>query len=339
MKNRSSLTSAAYKGWSNPAGDTFFQNQRQSADNADPKLARVFFHLMRRIGEELHSSTDAFAVPRTPGKAPKILDMCMAPGGFLSTALSKCRGSTAVAFTLPPSDGGHDVLLSKALENRVQTRYADITMFAMDMGMKTIPASHPDKANFLPRQLEPTRVFDLIICDGQVLRTHKRLEYRENREARRLSATQFAIGLRHLRVGGTMIILLHKLDSYETANLIRSFGEFSKVHLFKPTSGHTKRSSFYMVASNVQSQHPAALDAIEQWKQQWNVATFGTDEGYLELLRGDLRQVDVLLEKFGPELVQMGKGVWQTQADALEKAPFIRDHGGAAIAPSSSHNN
>ncbi|OAA69166.1 Ribosomal RNA methyltransferase RrmJ/FtsJ [Akanthomyces lecanii RCEF 1005] len=199
-------------------------------------------------------------------------------------------------------------------------------MFTKDKGMKTIPTSHPDAENFLPRQLEPTRVFDLVVCDGWVgcvLRTHKRLEYRENREARRLSTTQFAIGLKHLRVGGTMIILLHKLDSYETASLIHRFQEFSKVQLLKPTSGHTRKSSFYMVASNVQSQQPAALDAIEQWKQKWKVATFGKDEGYLELLRDDLNGVNVLLEMF----------------DALAKAPFIRNHGDAALAENSSHNS
>lgn len=136
-----------------------------------------------------------------------------------------------------------------------------------------------------------------------------------------------------------MIILLHKLDSYKTASLVHKFQEFSKVQLFKPTSGHTRKSSFYMVASNAQSQQPAAMDAIEQWKQKWKVVTFGTDEAYLELLRDDLNGVDVLLEKFGPDLVQMGKGVWQTQADALATAPFIRNHGDAALAENSSRNS
>ncbi|OAR01487.1 hypothetical protein LLEC1_03095 [Akanthomyces lecanii] len=322
------LAGLRQQGWSNPAGDTFFRNQRQSADNADSKLARIFFNLMQQIGEELHLNTDAFAARCTRGKAPKILDMCMAPGGFLSTALSKSPGSTAVAFTLPPSDGGHDILLSKRLDRRVQTRYADITMFAKDMGVDTIPTSHPDAANFLPRQLEPSRAFDLAICDGQVLRTHKRPEYREAREARRLSMTQFAMGLKHLRAGGTMVILLHKLDSYETASLVQTFGEFSSVKLFKPTKAHTRKSSFYMVASNVQSQQPAALEAIEQWKRKWRVATFGTNEEALELLRDDLKGVEVLLETFGADLVRMGKDVWQTQADALAKTSFIRNSAG-----------
>lgn len=280
---------------------------------------------MRRIGQELHLNTDAFAIKTADGKTPRILDMCMAPGGFLETALSNHPNSTAVAFTLPVLDGGHRVMLPKLLKGRVQMRYADITMFANDMGVESVPADHPDARNFLPRQLEPHHLFDLIICDGQVLRTQNRQAYRESREATRLSTTQLVIGLEHLRTGGTMIVLLHRLDAYETAKLIYTFHKFSKVRLFKPQMGHVKRSSFYMVASCVQSQDSTAKDAIEQWKQKWKIVTFKAEEDYVKLLRDDVEGVDMLLGTFGKQLAQLGKNVWQTQAGALAKSSFIRN--------------
>lgn len=279
---------------------------------------------MNKIGEELHRVTDAFGIrQQSKSTQPKILDMCMAPGGFLATALRKNPSARALAFSLPISNGGHKVLLPAA--SNVEKRFLDVTMMAEDMGSKEIPDNHPEAGRFLPQQFKPGQLFDLVLCDGQVLRTHERAPYREKREARRLTTTQLALGMEHLRPGGTMVVLLHKLERYDTANLLRTFSKISSVRSFKPERGHRIRSSFYMVATNVQSQHPDAIQAVEAWKSAWKVATFGTDGDYEQSIRVGGEDVGEMLAEFGADLVNMGRQAWRVQADALTRAPFIRN--------------
>ena len=123
---------------------------------------------MKRIGQELHDNTGAFKVQNT--SRPGILDMCMAPGGFLETVLKLNPGSRALGFTLPFSDGGHRVRLPNY--PHVTVEYLDITMLSSDMGVSSIPADHEDAKNFLPTPFDGKQEFDVVLCDGQVLRTH-----------------------------------------------------------------------------------------------------------------------------------------------------------------------
>ncbi|KAI1204464.1 uncharacterized protein F4807DRAFT_447313 [Annulohypoxylon truncatum] len=314
------------KGWDSPEGDVYFRQLRKAADEADENSAPFFYKLMRNLGNELHQSTNAFAIrrphPWEPRGRARILDMCMAPGGFLATALDKNPRAEALAFSLPISAGGHTVLVPSS--KTVEQRFLDITMLARDMGVEDIPEDHPDAGNFLPRQFEPDDLFDLVLCDGQVLRIHPRAPYRENREAKRLSFTQLALGLEHLRPGGTMIVLLHKIEAWDNVNLIWKFHQFSSVRIVKPKRGHAKRSSFYMVATNIRSRHPQAIQEINNWKRVWKVATFGSDDEYERVLLEGNVGVNELLEEFGPKLIDHGTGIWRIQADALEKAPFIQ---------------
>ncbi|KAH6868980.1 hypothetical protein B0T10DRAFT_501928 [Thelonectria olida] len=310
------------KGWSNPKGDAFFRKQRRNADESDEKTAVYFYNLMKIIGQELQDNTNAFALRTRSTKPPSILDMCMAPGGFLAKALSFNPNARALAFSLPASAGGHRVLLPRSLN--IEKRFLDITMLAEDMGVRTLPTEHPGVGGFLPRHLEPWQRFDLIICDGQVLRTHSRAFYREKREAVRLTATQLALGLEHVRLGGTMIVLFHKVEAWDTVTTLRRFHRFASVKLFKPKRGHATRSSFYMVATDIQSQGPEAIAAVERWKTIWRAATFGSDEEYECMLCEDELDAEELLRKFGSELVGLGREVWKVQADALAKASFIR---------------
>lgn len=278
---------------------------------------------MKQIAEELHATTDAFSLNPPCDRKPRILDLCMAPGGYLHTALQKAPGAEALAFSLPVSHGGHQVHLRQT--QGVECRLLDVTMLAADMGTDNIPASHPEFDGFIKRQLQPTERFDLVLCDGRVLRTHIRPEYRESQEAVRLHTVQLVLGLEHLEPLGTMVVLLHKLEAYRTVAVIRRFSTFSNVKLFKPSKFHCTRSSFYMVATHVQSQHDNAIQAIAEWKKMWNMTTFSTKEDYLRHAENAKKEEYLELESFGPELVRLGRHVWRIQRDALARAPFIRN--------------
>ncbi|KAJ5186803.1 hypothetical protein N7449_009797 [Penicillium cf. viridicatum] len=316
------LSDVRQQGWDAPDGDKYFANLRQNADKSDKQTAVYFYKFMKIIGHEIDKATNAFKIQLVDSTPPAILDICMAPGAFLEIALKKNPGSNALAFSLPVSCGGYRSRLASGLN--VERVFLDVTMLAADMDVDQIPGDHEDSKNFLPRQLDEGQLFDLVICDGQVLRQHSRAPYRESREARRLATTQLALGLQHLRPSGTMIVLLHRLEAWNITNLIWMFHKISSVRLFKPKKGHAKRSSFYIVATNVKSRHPEAVEAVKRWKEIWRIATFGSDEEYDKMGLDKDPSVETLVEDFGPELVKLGKPIWKIQANALAKAPFMK---------------
>lgn len=69
----------------------------------------------------------------------------------------------------------------------------------------------------------------------------------------------------------------------------------ASIRLFKPTKVHAKRSSFYMVATRVDSRSPQAVKAIEEWRETWKIATFGTDEEFKEVIRASEADVEDVL--------------------------------------------
>lgn len=48
------------------------------------------------------------------------------------------------------------------------------TMLAEDLGVREVPKEHPDATRFPPEQFQKDTVYDLVLCDGQVLRTQHR---------------------------------------------------------------------------------------------------------------------------------------------------------------------
>lgn len=284
---------------------------------------------MQRIGNQMQYETRALKISPLSKGDHMILDLCMAPGGYLKIALQNNPQAKAVALTLPVEDGGHHVLLEET--DRAETRFADVTMLAADMGVDAIPPGHPDADKFLPRQLPLGRVFDLVLCDGQVLRLHERSSYREKCEAVRLKLSQLVLGLERLKPGGTLVMLTHKPESWHTVQLMYALSKFARVQIFKPTVGHAKRSSFYLLVRRVQSDSPECLVAIERWKDMWKRATFpgeGDEADPAEAWEGYPWTAEEIIDDFGPELLKMSKWAWATQVKALEGAPFIR-RGGA----------
>jgi hypothetical protein len=135
------------------------------------RSAKFFSKMLQDVGKQLHSSTGALNVANPVGTQPRFLDLCMAPGAILSVAMKFNPGAIATAFSLPVAAGGHEVLFHN--NSNVKIELLDITMLAADMGVVSIPEDHVDAANFLPKQFDEGRVFDVVLCDGQVLRTQK----------------------------------------------------------------------------------------------------------------------------------------------------------------------
>jgi hypothetical protein len=67
----------------------------------------------------------------------------MAPGGFVEHFLEKCPGGFVDAVTLPEEEGGHQVLIPLDEKNgRIQVSFADVTMFASEIGADSVPPDH-----------------------------------------------------------------------------------------------------------------------------------------------------------------------------------------------------
>ncbi|KAF7548038.1 hypothetical protein G7Z17_g7311 [Cylindrodendrum hubeiense] len=310
------------KGWKSEKGDEYFQRQRRSADNASNNTANYFYGMMQKIGTELHRITKAFELSHISNQ-PAILDMCMAPGGFVASVLKKYPDAHVKAMSLPVERGGHEVLLKA--EN-LEVEFLDVTMLAGDMGItkEDIPVSHPDRDAFtIQRIFSAQEKFDLAFCDGQVLRTQQRSQWREPFEAYRLTKSQLALSLEHLKPGGTMVILLHKLEAWGSVKLLHTLSKFSNLKLFKHHRHHAMRSSFYAVAKNVQSDGELALEAIAEWKRAWKNASLGTKDERTRELKADSADAQEVLDDFGKTLVNMGRIIWTKQADALERASFM----------------
>jgi 23S rRNA U2552 (ribose-2'-O)-methylase RlmE/FtsJ len=235
--------------------------------------------MMQGIGRNIDEATGAFGISHD--ERVSVLDLCMAPGGFVQAVLN-CHPTAEVrAFSLPPDQGGHKVLLDRP--ERFQITFTDITMLAMDMGAtaEDIRVDFPEGSTFqLAQQIPEAKQFDIVFCDGQVLRTQPRADWREAREANRLLWTQLTLGLQHVKTGGTMVILLHHLESIGMIHLLRQLISTSNLQLFKPRKSHATRSSFYAIAKNVRKDGTLAGQMVETWKEKWKVATFGTQAQY-----------------------------------------------------------
>lgn len=283
------------------------------------------------IGKELNTVTGVLSFSPQTSSNLAVMDLCMAPGGFTTAALTHNPSAHVRAISLPVENGGHEIRFPNwQNDNRIMVKLLDITMLAAEMGVDIdteIPASHPDAGRFLPDRPFEGDEFDLIFCGGTLLRTHQRPEYRQHCEGTRLQTSQLVLAMGRVRQGGTLVVVLHRADTWSSASLMHVFCKFAEVKLFKPTKAHTKRSSFYMVARNVQSQNPDALRAVETWKKEWRVATLGgmTGQGPQEPLDEPLDEppdAEKFLTEFGKRLAQLSAPVFKIQADALRKAPW-----------------
>lgn len=324
------MTFLSFKGWEQKAGDEYFQQQRQRADTAKSWQCEIFYTMMKKLAFEMDTSTGVLSFTDNKGSKLQVLDLCMAPGGFSAAILALNPTASINGISLPRANGGHELLLPFGERDpRVCVFFTDITMLAAECGVdvEEIPEDHPDAVRLTSLRPYSDKNYDLVLCDGQVLRTHTRESYRDQCEPTRLTNAQLILALQRIKPGGTLIILLHNLNSFHSMMLIRSFCKFATVELFKPKRAHAIRSSFYMVAKDVKPHSAEAKIALEKYKSLWHNATFGHGVGVGKSAKddGDIVDFPAVLEDFGPTLAELGRGIWTIQADALEKAPFMRN--------------
>ncbi|GKT85796.1 LOW QUALITY PROTEIN: ftsJ-like methyltransferase family protein [Colletotrichum tofieldiae] len=93
-----------------------------------------------------------------------------------------------------------------------------------------------------------------------------------------------------------MVVLFH--TAWGTALELCALDKFSK-----PTTGHSKRSSFYIAATNAQNLRPRAVHSIARRKH-----IFG--EQALEVAYTGKPDTENLPEVLGEQLVRRGRRVW-----------------------------
>lgn len=315
-----------FQGWANDKSDKHFEKLRGDADNPDRWLKDKFYDMNMKLGTELHDSTNAFSVRSPGGAGAKALNLCMAPGGYTWYFLKRFPKATVKGITLSPEDGGHPMYLPHGDDDpRVQVLYMDITMLAVEFGtsIANVPAQHPEAAKFIAERPFLGETFELVVCDGQVLRTHQHGRNRD-REILRLLTAQLILGLNRIKPGGTLIILLHKVDAWDNILLLQTLETFSKIRLYKPKKIHSLRSSFYLIAKNVLPESAPALEAIERWKSEWWQATFGGEAGTgLDKEEPSESLVREVLEQYGARLIEHGQPIWAIQLESMKSSPFF----------------
>lgn len=170
------------QGWvsNKDKGDAFFRAQREKADKADHEGEGRFYQMMQEIAMQMEDDTSTLKLPCSKSHQSKVLDICMAPGGYAAAMLKINPHAKVFGITLGVQDGGHPLLIPKSDLAGIQ--YLDVTLLYREYSNRDIPIHHPDRKSFLSVRPFKFHTFDLVFCDGIKLRTQTRATYREENE-------------------------------------------------------------------------------------------------------------------------------------------------------------
>ena len=229
-------------------------------------------------------------------------------------------------ITLPVAQGGLMMHLEDTDRVTVENLDMNLLISEFDVSISALPHNHPDTGKFLERTVFQNTTFDLILGDGNVLESFESDVPRKDKdfENLRLRLVQLVFGLKRIKTRGTFVLLLHHIDSYENLILLNKFGMFSKVSIFKSKIHHASTSSFYLVAKDVESNHPVAKRMVVEWKNLWLWKTFRGEGGIGETPREPTdAEVKHHLKTYGPRLIELGTPFWNLQADKLKNASHM----------------
>jgi len=122
----------------------------------------------------------------------------------------------------------------------------DVTMLASEFTKgtdRTVPKDHPDYENFdtiAPLSATRWTLFSAMAWSCVPTSEHPIA----NTTKHSLSTSQLILGLQRITQGGTLIMLLHKIDSWAAASILHTFMKFAKVQVFKPSESTTHAPPF-----------------------------------------------------------------------------------------------
>ncbi|KAF7718917.1 Uncharacterized protein PECH_006655 [Penicillium ucsense] len=304
-----------------PAADEHFKRLKESIMKVSQDKQFGFFKMGARICSEMQQKQDIIPRPQRTVQL-KAFDICMAPGAFSHVIFNVNRFAEIRALTLPKEDGGHELLLPNwETDRRFKVHFLDVTMLPAAMGFPDlIPTDHPQAAKFSNEFHYKNEAFDIVFCDGAVLHTHDRGQETPG-EAVRLSSAQLVLGLQNLKSAGTFVILLHQAYSPHSVRLIAAFKKFARVTLFKPTVSHRNRSSFYLIAKNVETTSPEAKNFIRSHRLKWlrkTVESFDLKMPEIEPQEEE-EPMESIISAIGDELIRLAEPLWQIQIVAMKQ--------------------
>ncbi|KAJ5491105.1 hypothetical protein N7539_002672 [Penicillium diatomitis] len=284
-----------------PAADEHFKRLKESIMKVSQDKQLGFFKMGARICSEMQQKEDIIPRPQRTVQL-KAFDICMAPGAFSHVILNVNRFAEIRALTLPKQDGGHELLLPNwQTDRRFKVHFLDVTMLPAAMGFPDlIPTDHPQAVKFSNEFHYKNETFDIVFCDGAVLHTHDRGQETPG-EAVRLSSAQLVLGLQNLKSAGTF--------------------KFARVSLFKPTVSHRNRSSFYLIAKNVETTSPEAKKFLRSHRLKWlrkTVESFDLKMPDIEPQEEE-EPMESIISAIGDELIRLAEPLWKIQILAMKQ--------------------
>ncbi|KAJ6028387.1 hypothetical protein N7540_003963 [Penicillium herquei] len=312
--------------WESPDADEHYKAQKERAASTAHKQKSYFFEMMKCIGDKLQHK-HRLIPPASEKSDFEALDICMAPGGFTSAVLKHNHLAKVYSLTLSQKDEGNEILIKKWKQNpQIEIQFMDITMLSAEFGSPGLispeSSSEFQFSNLIPYE---GRMFDLVICDGQVV-AGRYDESNSKHAATRLSCAQIILGLQRIKPDGTFVMLLHQTYRPQVVRLLEAFSHFSNITLFKPAPCHAKRNSFYLVAKKMNPHHERACGLLCDLKSSWRACTadaFGMELGETSVGESTTQDMEDILQSFGESLVNLSKPIWRIQRDALKKQ-FLR---------------
>ena len=92
---------------------------------------------MLRIADEMERVTGALRIKPEPHRDTRVLDICMAPGGYTIAALKYNPKAKVYALTLPEEQGGHPIIIDKG--KLAGCQMLDVTRIIKEYGLTFSP--------------------------------------------------------------------------------------------------------------------------------------------------------------------------------------------------------